>query len=275
MRAASGVVVGSTEASFTRRVYNRTMKAVMVSDAHLEGLQDPRQAAFVSWLGGLDCDVLYLLGDVFHHWWGYDGVVLTDYVPVCAALLEVAGRGIRVVFVPGNHDFAAGAFFERVLGARVRGALACELGGRRFYVAHGDEADDSLGYRVTRWALRGGAFAVLMRALGPARGYALLRWLAGASRQHVGSATRLGAAQRRWAEARWAEGATCVVLGHSHLLGRLEQGGHVLVHLGDWIEHRSWLEVVDGHPRLLRLDAEGQVVEVTALPRPSSAPVVP
>ena len=47
----------------------------MVSDVHLEG-DSERQRAFVAWLDALEADELYLVGDVFHHWWGFrDGSV--------------------------------------------------------------------------------------------------------------------------------------------------------------------------------------------------------
>lgn len=93
------------------------MTTVMVSDAHLEGIDDPNQVAMVKWLDALRVSRLCILGDLFHHWWGFQGAVMDDYVPVCAALLRLVSHGTRLHVVPGNHDFALGPFFRHTLRA--------------------------------------------------------------------------------------------------------------------------------------------------------------
>jgi len=230
------------------------MRVVMVSDAHLEGLHDPAQHALVSWLDQLECDHLLLLGDIFHHWWGYRGVVSQRYVPICAALLRFSRRGLPVTFVPGNHDFAVGPFLRDEVGVEVQGHHSRELDGVRFHLAHGDEADASVGYALTRAFLRGRPFAALMRALGPARGEALLRRMAGASRHHPADPGPLLSAPQRWARQRLKNGAQVVVLGHIHVLAHVRFAEGDVIHLGDWAQYRSYLEVEDGVPRLFRLD---------------------
>jgi UDP-2,3-diacylglucosamine hydrolase len=238
------------------------MRVIMVSDAHLEGLSDPNQAALVAWLDGLSVDRVFLLGDIFHHWWGYRGVVPSAYVPICAALLRLKQRGIPVVFVPGNHDFAVGDFLRQDVGLDVRSAHHQDLDGARFYLAHGDEADQTLGYRLTRAVLRGPVFAGLMRVLGPVRGERLLRRLAGSSRHHPADVDSLLEAQQRWADQFLSEGADVVVMGHVHMPALVRRSSGLVVHLGDWVEHRSFLEVDEGRPRLFRIEADGARVEI-------------
>lgn len=231
------------------------MRVVMISDVHLTGLDDPRQDQLVRLLDALDADALYLLGDVFHHWWGFRGEVPSAYGPVCAALERLAGRGVGILVVPGNHDFALGPFFHETLRAEVRGAHLRELDGQTWCLAHGDEADRSLGYRLLRAVLRGRAFGALMGALGPRRGMRLLEAMAGASRDRPASQEWLLAAQREWAQARIREGARVVVLGHSHAPGMTALDGGSLINLGDWRDGPRWLEVVDGVPSLRHLPA--------------------
>jgi UDP-2,3-diacylglucosamine hydrolase len=230
----------------------------MVSDAHLVGPGDPNQRAMVAWLRALETDRLYILGDLFHHWWGYSGAVMTAYVPVCAALMALAERGVAIHVVPGNHDFATGPFFTDVLGATVSGVVVEELGGRRFLLAHGDESDDRLGYRLTRFLLRGRAMAGLMAVLGPGRGARLLERLAGASREHMGEPGPLLAQQQRWA---WRElarhDAVVAVLGHVHHPAVVVDGEKTIIHIGAWIGHRTFLLVEDGVPSLRRWPGEG------------------
>ena len=245
------------------------MRIAMVSDAHLSGVDDPGQAALVKWLDCLEVDRLILLGDIFHHWWGFSGAVMDEYVPVCAALLRVRERGIDIDFVPGNHDFAAGPFFSERLGARVTGPRREQFDGVDFFLAHGDEADASMGYRLTRWVLRGWMFALLMRVLGPGLGGRLLRRLAGASRHHPANADELMRAQQDWAAERIAEGAQVVVMGHVHVPGVVARDGGTIVHLGDWVEHRTWLRVQDGQAVLFQAQPDGgcqPLIEVGRVP---------
>lgn len=233
------------------------MRVVVVSDAHLVGLDDPNQARMARWLEALGAeglDELIILGDLFHHWWGFSGVVLTDYVPICAALLAVKRAGTTIRFIPGNHDFASGDFFERALEAQVGGPCSLTLAGRNFYLAHGDEADVSGSYRLTRTLLRGPVFAGLMRALGPVRGLALLKRLAGSSREHMGDQMPLLQRQRQWAVPHLRNGAEFVVMGHVHWPGMVRLPDGIVVHLGDWVSHYTFLLIEPGVVELRRLE---------------------
>lgn len=232
------------------------MRVIVVSDAHLVDLADPNQHKMVHWLEaliGAGLDELILLGDIFHHWWGFPGVVATEYVPICAALLRVKAAGIHIRFIPGNHDFAAGEFFERTLGAELSGPLGLTLAGHRFYLAHGDEADASQSYRLARALLRGPLFAGLMRVLGPVYGMAMLRRLAGSSRDHMGDQQPLLQAQRDWARPHLLDGAQYVVMGHVHHPGMVELPEGVVVHLGDWVSHHTFLLIEDEQVELRQL----------------------
>jgi UDP-2,3-diacylglucosamine hydrolase len=220
------------------------MRALALSAAHITGdPEDPSQAALVALLGRVELDALYLLGDLFHAGWAWPGGLRPGYAPTLHALDRLISRGVRVVFVPGNHDFGVvPALLAQ--GVQVETSLRLEVGGRRLLLAHGDEADRSLGYRVLSAALRGPAFGALMQVLGPTRGDALLDRLAGASRGHPAVPARLIAAQAAWAQRQIDDGVDLVGLGHSHHIERRAlRGGH-LVCLGDWVGQRCelWIE---------------------------------
>jgi UDP-2,3-diacylglucosamine hydrolase len=234
------------------------VQAVLVSDAHLAGADDPAQLAMVAWLDRLECDELLILGDLFHHWWGFPGAVLEMYVPVCAALLRLRQRGIALSYVPGNHDFRLGDFFTQHLGADVRDAHRRDVAGVPVFLAHGDEADDSVGYAVTRLVLRSAAFDGFIRLLGPQRGVRLLARLAGASRETDAGVEPLLNRQRAWADEQMhREGVRLSVLGHLHAPGiEAVANGHV-VQLGDWERSRSFLTIGDDGVVLRRASADG------------------
>ena len=231
------------------------MRAVVLSDVHITGLPgDVAQDSLVAYLDGLAVEVVYLLGDLFHAGWAWAGGLRAGYAPILGALDRLQSRGIKVCFVPGNHDFAVGPAL-RTRGVEVATSFSIEVGGRRLLLVHGDEADRSAGYRFTTALLRGRPFAALMERLGPVRGDALLDRLAGASRGRPAPRAPLIAAQADWARRQWADGADIVVMGHIHHFGLLQEGGKVLVYLGDWVEKRSRL-VIDGE----RLYLDGPVV---------------
>lgn len=224
----------------------------ILSDAHLEDAADPAQRDLVDWLDGLDAEALVLGGDLFHFWWGRWPRPQARYQPATDALARAAARGIAITWIPGNHDFAVGSHIVARTGLTVTPRWERRVGDLRVVVVHGDEADRSLGYRLTRRLLRGRAFGALVDALGERRGEALLERLAGGSRAHMRPAAPLVAAQRRWAEAELEAGADVVCLGHTHALGIVETPAGRVVHLGDWGEQRTWLQLDDAGIQLQR-----------------------
>lgn len=240
------------------------MRAAFVSDAHLTALDDPAQRDLVTWMDGLEVDALYILGDLFHHWWGYADVIWAPYVPVCAALHRLSRRGVAITMVAGNHDFALGSFLRDAVGILEEPAHRARLDGPRLFLAHGDEADRSPAYARARRLLRGQPFAGLMRLLGPARGHALIRRLAHESRLRPEHQARLLDQQVNWARERLREGADAVLMGHAHHpLIRRDAAG-LIVHLGDWSSRRSWAKLDGEH---LRLWADGALQDEVELRR--------
>ena len=227
----------------------------MLADAHLKGLHDPNQHRLVDWLDELQVDRLFLLGDLFHFWWGYADVVYGDFVPVLAALERTRRRGIPIDWIRGNHDFALGPFVENDLGIAAHDSLRVELGGKRYLLAHGDQADNSVRYRMTRALLRSRLFGSFMGALGPSRARSVGETLAGASHEKQGPVDRLLETQERWAASHLAAEVDVVVVGHSHSPGIRPLPGGTLVTLGDFLAHHTWLQVdLQGTPELQWLE---------------------
>lgn len=233
------------------------MRLACISDVHITGLADPAQAAFVRWLDTVDADVIALLGDIFHAWWGFCGVVETELVPACAALIRARDRGQRLIVVPGNHDFALGPFFHDVLGAEVCGPHLRRIDGRAVFLAHGDEADPTPGYRVTRRLLRSRAMAAVVRGLGPVRSRRMLHGLAGASRHVPADPNTLRQQQQAWARTHIDNGADYVVLGHIHAPGTARVGAGEVVHLGGFGHDRVWWCLDGGRGQLVTAAADG------------------
>ena len=221
------------------------MKRILLSDAHLLGLEDPNLAILCGFLNQLEADELYFLGDMFHFFWGFDDHRDSNYEPLWKALEGLSARGCRLHWVRGNHDFHLGGFVEESLGVLVEDSFTVDFGGHSAFFVHGDEADKSRGYRLLRAVVRGRAFARVMNSLGPRGSRWLgLRLAGSALHEHPPNAALLRA-QAHWAEECFSKGQQLVVLGHSHVPGIHRLNGGTLVNLGDFSVAHTYLELGD------------------------------
>ena len=116
-----------------------------VSDIHL-GAGDTNEAQqterrFVAWLeaAAADAEAIYILGDMFDFWFEYRRVVPKGFVRTLAKLAELTERGIKVVFLTGNHDMWVCDYLSHECGVEVHTRpVETELCGRRMLLAHGD-----------------------------------------------------------------------------------------------------------------------------------------
>ncbi|MFH1464842.1 MAG: metallophosphoesterase [Pseudomonadota bacterium] len=227
------------------------MRAVFLSDAHLDALDDPVQARLVAFLDALEADRLVLVGDLFHRWWSLGPGVFPAYVPAAAALERAARRGVVVDYLRGNHDFALTVAAGAELGLRVADHLDLVCDGLRVHAFHGDRAISARRYHAYHGLLRGPFFDLGMRLAGPHRAWAMLGRLAGSPVKQGRCPARLLEEQRAMARALLREqGADLVIMGHSHVPEdtTFQEGRYV--NLGSFREPGSWAEIVDGEVRL-------------------------
>jgi UDP-2,3-diacylglucosamine hydrolase len=230
------------------------MRNIFIADAHLRSPNDANYRTLIRFLETLpaDTDTLYLLGDIFEFWIGSPDPVYSHYREIIDCLKGVRGRGVRIVYFEGNHDFHLGRFFQEQLQAEVHGEGAVvEIGGERVYLCHGDQINrEDYRYRAFRLVCH----SRVVRALIPVFSRRLAARAAAtlsrrSSRQHA-------ARKRRWdyrvilanfARDRFAAGCDAVITGHYHLPFIEEEGGRVFISLGDWITQFSYAQWLDGH----------------------------
>ena len=92
------------------------VRSVWISDLHL-GTPGCRADALLDFLKHVDCDHLFLVGDIIDGW----QLKRSWYWPqahndVVQKLLRKARKGTRVVFVPGNHDEFARRYLQHNFG---------------------------------------------------------------------------------------------------------------------------------------------------------------
>ena len=229
------------------------MKDLFLADAHLMNPEDDNYRRLLDLLRREEGQVrtLYLLGDIFEFWVGYEHVVFTPYVPILEALRRLHETGTQIVWVEGNHDFHLGPFVRNILQATIfPEAVTITLDGKRIFLCHGDLIDASdKGYRLYRSLLRSRFIGKLVDLfVSPDRLWRFSRFLSARSK-----------AKRRYrprrdprplliahAQQRFAEGYQVVMTGHFHtpFIEAMPEG--LVIALGDAMEQASYVIYEDG-----------------------------
>ncbi|KEF29899.1 Ser/Thr protein phosphatase family protein [Marinobacter nitratireducens] len=238
----------------------RQYRSVFISDVHL-GTADCQAEYLLDFLENVQCETLYLVGDIV------DLIAMQrrahfpeTHHRVIQKLIDLAGSGVRVVYVPGNHD----EFFRRFSGQTISGIEILEktahttADGRQFLVCHGDQFDQvvrcsplmllvgdrahGLLLRLNRW------FNALRRLQGKPY-WSLAAWI----KSRIGRARtfirRFELAALTAAEKGRYDGFIC---GHIHSAGFLRSDEGLYCNDGDWVEHCTALvEGEDGKFQLL------------------------
>ena len=119
------------------------VRTVWISDLHL-GTPGCQASALLEFLKQVDCDTLFLVGDIVDGWqlrrnWYWPQA----HNDVVQKLLRKARKGTRVVFIPGNHDEFARRYVGHDFGGIEVAAewLHVTADGRRLWITHGDLFD--------------------------------------------------------------------------------------------------------------------------------------
>jgi UDP-2,3-diacylglucosamine pyrophosphatase LpxH len=234
--------------------------SVWISDVHL-GSRDCRADYLLDFLRRVECETLYLLGDVVDFWaMKRQFLWPSSHYEVLRLIMQKARNGTRVVYLPGNHDEVVREFVGHAFGPVeiVDELVHTTVDGRRLLLFHGDVLDMHVQLdRLSRY-LGDAAYDLLMwlhRWTNRARGVlGLPYWsLASYLKTRNGKAVK---AIRAFEDAALAEarrrGLDGVVCGHIHHAEITERDGLLYCNDGDWVESCTALvEGLDGGLRIL------------------------
>jgi UDP-2,3-diacylglucosamine hydrolase len=118
------------------------LKAVFFSDVHLVQEDADKIELVQGFLKECcaDADMVFILGDLFEFYHGYDGYIYPWYKSVIDNLKELAESGKQVYFLEGNHEFGLGAFFEHYTGVTSSQDMTVELDNKKIFLSHGDRS---------------------------------------------------------------------------------------------------------------------------------------
>lgn len=117
-------------------------RSVFVSDLHL-GYRGSQRERFLNFLGQLDCEQLYLVGDIVDIWRLRAGSPFTELDrAILDSLTKLSFTDTRVTYLPGNHDAAMRHGLFRDSRIRICDEVIHQTtDGRKYLVVHGDRFD--------------------------------------------------------------------------------------------------------------------------------------
>ena len=262
------------------------VRSAWISDLHL-GTPGCQAEALLGFLRQLDCQTLYLVGDIIDGWqlrrsWYWPQA----HNDVLQKLLRKARKGTRIIFVPGNHDEFARKYLQHEFGGiEVAEDWTHETAdGRLLWVTHGDLFDGVIqcarllalvGDTLYGVALRLNRWLNSMRARLGLPYWSLSKYLKRRVRRAVSYISDFESAVAREARRRGVHGVVC---GHIHHAELRQIGGIVYANDGDWVEsltalvehHDGRLEIVDWGQReaLAAAACSAAAVRATGASRP-------
>ncbi|WP_404340100.1 UDP-2,3-diacylglucosamine diphosphatase [Pseudoalteromonas mariniglutinosa] len=219
--------------------------AVWISDTHL-GYKDCQANYLLNFLNSIECDVLYLVGDIVDLWsmkrqffWHQ------SHYQVLACIQQKAQNGTRVIYIPGNHDETFRHYINNSLfGIEVhRQFIHTTVANKRFLLLHGDDFDSATRYNklisiagdvgydlllfLNRWTNR-------FRRLCGVNYWSLASWLK--ARVHKAQAAIHAFENAAVHEAK-KQGVDGIICGHIHHPEIKVIDDIVYCNDGDWIEN--------------------------------------
>ncbi|WP_045855662.1 UDP-2,3-diacylglucosamine diphosphatase [Teredinibacter purpureus] len=235
-------------------------RTVWISDIHL-GFKDCKADYLYSFLSSLNCDTLYLVGDIVDLWSLKKKIFWPqEHYHILLKLYELADNGTRVIYIPGNHDDPLRRFDGQKFGPiEIMHEHTYQTAtGKTFWILHGDAMDTYMQYDWITQFTGDIAYNFLLF---------LNRWgnrfrrlfgmpyfsLAGQIKSNVQGARKAIERYKNQCihEAR-AQGYDGVICGHIHSSDLDTRNNFTYANTGDWIESCTALtEDYSGQLRLL------------------------
>lgn len=264
-----------------KNAQNRHYRSVWVSDVHL-GTSACKAEELTEFLSGVECDRLYLVGDIVDGWRLKDGFHWPQaHTNLVRKVLSKSRDGTEVIYITGNHDEFLRQFSD--YGLRfgniqvVDEAVHETADGRRLLIIHGDMFDVVTRYH--RWLALAGdkAYEFLMwgniHVNRYRRQFGLPYWSLASFVKH-----KVKTAVNYISEFENALGYECrrrgfdgVICGHIHHAEIRDLRGVTYHNCGDWVESCTALtEDRNGRISIFRW-SEHHAGSLTAVPQLAAA----
>jgi UDP-2,3-diacylglucosamine hydrolase len=188
------------------------------------------------------------MGDVFDFWFEYATVVPKGYIRFLGKLAELADLGVELIFFKGNHDMWMFGYLTEELQARiVDNELVLDLGGKKFFLHHGDGlGDGDPSYKLLKKVFRSRFCQWLFARLHPNLGIGIARRWSKHSRVANDTKEEFLGEDKEWLiqfakKMEEKEHHDYYIFGHRHLPYDKEIAPHCrVINLGEWINFDTY-----------------------------------
>ncbi len=222
-----------------------------ISDAHL-GIDlklssREREQRLVSFLKSIQSQAkaIFLVGDIFDHWYEYKNVVPKGFVRLLGTLAELADQGVTITFIKGNHDMWVYDYFEKEIGIQPQKEdNLYSIDHKTWYICHGDGLDPSdKSYLFLKSILRNPVSQKLYSMIHPRLGLPLMKRSSSHSRDLAESevSIRHEKMQKAALKIYQQHNFDFFICGHLHAPALVqEQHGYTYCNLGDWLDNFTY-----------------------------------
>lgn len=236
-------------------------RTLFLSDVHL-GSRGCQAELLLDFLKNNDAATIYLVGDMIDGWqlknrWYWPQA----HNDVVQKLLRKVRKGVRVIYLPGNHDEFARDYIGSVFGGVEVADHAYHMTAdkKRLLIVHGDQFD--IVVKHARWLAYLGDWAytfalwsnLWLNKIRRKLGFTYWSLSAWAKLKVKNAVNFIGAFEAALVEAARRHNADGVVCGHIHHAVIRDVGGITYVNIGDFVESCTAVaEHDDGRLEILR-----------------------
>lgn len=216
-----------------------------ISDIHFgfyeRNIEQEREQLFFNFLQIIqsNCTKLFIVGDLFDHWFDYKTVIPREFYRIVSKLYEFKANGREIVYLMGNHDFGHYNFFKKDLGIDViEEDLEVDIFGKKFFISHGDgKIPGDYGYLFLKKILRNSLSKRLYRLIHPDIGISLAMNSSKHSRKYNTNKFKSKSdLLLDFARSKIESGFDFVILGHTHQPRIFNFDKGTYVNLGSWLD---------------------------------------
>jgi UDP-2,3-diacylglucosamine pyrophosphatase LpxH len=234
----------------------RQIDISVISDFHL-ATHASKAKTLLKYLKSIHPELLVLNGDIIDSWRFSKNYFPKSHLKVIRQLLKMVEKGIQVVYVTGNHDDVFRKFNNTRLGNfSIVNQLELDVNGKKTWIFHGDVFDHIIHH--SPWLAKLGAaaygfltvfnkFINIFLKLISGREMILYKSMKDRIAKHGKVLTNF---EKAIANAAISKNIDVVVCGHTHVpvdkVIDTEKGSVRYINCGDWVEHFSAAECLDG-----------------------------
>jgi UDP-2,3-diacylglucosamine pyrophosphatase LpxH len=249
-------------------------RTLFLSDVHL-GTRGCQAGLLLDFLKNNDAATIYLVGDMIDGWqlknrWYWPQA----HNDVVQKLLRKVRKGVRVIYLPGNHDEFARDYIGSVFGGVEVADHAYHMTAdkKRLLIVHGDQFD--IVVKHARWLAFLGDWAytfalwsnLWLNKIRRKLGFTYWSLSAWAKLKVKNAVNFIGAFEAALVEAARRHNADGVVCGHIHHAVIRDIGGITYVNIGDFVESCTAVaEHDDGRLEILRWQMTAEEQRLAAL----------